>query len=213
MSLPIELEKLIVSYLNPIIFKDMMIIDPKNYTRNEYINLAINYEKIYSTKLENLYNLKKDQLILQNKDYSKNIEIINLQLSICLEILDHLEELQILKYKRLNNYFISIKSKGEILDWAYLINIPIQFLPEYCTQNNIFYITFNEDNINLNKDNINFNQYFNIQSSRHDDELLLYTSNKHRFDFSISPYCYSSLLLLFIKIIKQQCGEIHKFLY
>jgi len=97
--IPIDLEKIIIHYIGEhSLYEYLCNHDSKNYTMTEYCKFLMSINDIQN------YSIVKAELISKKYQYAKinlcNKELLDLQLKTCLEILDYLEQLGDLIYKR-----------------------------------------------------------------------------------------------------------------
>lgn len=107
MSLPLDLEKLIISYTDPEIYKFMMILNPKNYLLSGFYQMIKEYSWIITGKIILNYQNQMDKL---------NLKIQKLRsMTASYEQQMYIESLKKEHQKIINN--ISCKIIKKLQDW------------------------------------------------------------------------------------------------
>ncbi len=198
-NIAIDLQKLIVYYLGEYkIYEYLHQTDPKNHTMNDYCKFLFNFEDFRN------YSIVKADIISQKYKKAKinlvDKELLDLQLKNCLEILDHLEKIGDIEYKK-SNYFETIIDYENELNSSLLLNFEVKFLKSKDKLSSHFY---------QDVESFKQNQFATIRAER--NGFNFYTDDSGYSGFSGNFYGHG-LWVLFLSILKEQHNSVKKDLY
>jgi hypothetical protein len=204
MLLPLELEKLIISYTDPKIYRYMITLDSKNYTNKKFRQFLYEYSLMISKELEIEYNYEKQKLFssldLNDHEYSRK-KLREYEATVIFKILDYYQNWELLSYKK------EILNSKEISYYSDDVNL-LKFFIKFEVDPKLL-----DFEINPSSSCYNFsNEYYILKGDYNRDKycgnLLLCLNNKTSNDIILKIYQYQGLWKLLSKILEDQAREL-----